>query len=333
MINFSRLPHLQINLPAMVEAIQKAHKILVTMHCRPDGDAAGSAIAMSHILKALHKDVTVFNVDDIPNTFAFLDGAQDVIHELTDFNYDLLMVLDCAEPALLGKKFPYEQLTCPRVFIDHHSIPWTDCIVNLHDSHASAAGEIIFHLMNALGVSLTPQIAAALYTSIITDTGSYRYTSTTPDSMLISAHLLAAGIDVWDICSHIYENNPVEKVKLLGLVLQTLWLSEDGLVASLHASRDMLKACHCTGAMTDGFVNYARSIHGVEVSLFLTQLEENHYRLSFRSRGNLDVSKIAASFGGGGHKNAAACTIDGSVDEIQKRVSEIVHEKLDQLKV
>lgn len=331
-MSFDHLPHLQKNLPATIDAIQNAQKILVTMHCRPDGDAAGSAIAMGHILRALSKDVTVFNVDNIPDNFTFLDGANDIVHELPDYNYDLLMVLDCAEPSLLGKPFPYEQLKCPRVFIDHHSVPWADCLVNLHDAHAAATGELIYHLMNALKVELTPQIAAALYTSIITDTGSYRYSSTTPDSMRISANLLATGINVWDICSNIYENNPVQKVKLLGLVLQTLWLSDDGLVACLHASRDMLRACHCSGAMTDGFINYARSIHGVEVSLFLTQLEESHYRLSLRSRGNLDVSKIAASFGGGGHKNAAACAIDGSVSDIQLRVSNIVREKLDQLK-
>lgn len=319
------------NMPAMVDTIRAAHKILVTMHCRPDGDAAGSAIAMGHILRALGKDVTVFNVDEIPQTFMFLNGAADVVHELDSFDFDLLMVLDCGDPVLLGKKFPREQLSCPCVYVDHHSIPWADCLVNLHDSRASAAGEIVFHLMNALGVTLTPDIAAALYTAIITDTGSYRYTSTSPDAMRVSACLLDAGIDVWDICSNIYENNPVEKMQLLGLVLQSLWLSDDGKVAFLHATRDMLRACHCTGAMTDGFINYARSIHGVEVSAFLTQLEETHFRLSFRSRGNLDVSHIASSFGGGGHKNAAACTIDGTIPEIRDRVTEIVHGEIDRL--
>ncbi len=327
-MNFDRLEHLQQTMPRMVEVIRGAQKILVTMHCRPDGDAAGSAIAMMHILRALNKDVTVFNVDEIPSTFTFLEGADEIVHTLTDYDFDLVLVLDCGDPVLLGKKFPMDELKCPKAFIDHHSVPWGDCLVNLHDSHASAAGEIIYHLMNALGVALTKPIAAALYTSIITDTGSYRYTSTTPDAMRVSACLLTTDIDVWEICSNIYENNPVEKVRLLGLVLQSLWLSEDGRIACLHATRDMLKACHCTGAMTDGFINYARSISGVEVSMFLTQLEETHFRLSFRSRGNLDVSKIAASFGGGGHKNAAACTIDGTIPEIRERVQAIVMETM-----
>lgn len=326
-MEFDRLSHLEATMPKMVDLIRASNRILVTMHCRPDGDAAGSAIAMGHILRALGKSVTVFNVDDIPSTFMFLRGAEDVVHELEDYDYDLLLVLDCGDPVLLGKKFPMDKLTCPKAFIDHHSVPWPDCVVNLHDSKASAAGEIIFHLMNALGVTLTKDIASALYTSIITDTGSYRYSSTSPDAMRVSSCLLAEGIDVWDICSNVYENNPVEKVRLLGLVLQSLWLSEDGRIACLHATRDMLKACHCTGAMTDGFINYARSIHGVEVSMFLTQLEDTHYRLSFRSRGNLDVSKIAARFGGGGHKNAAACTIDGTIPEIRERVESIVNEE------
>ncbi|MBO4350986.1 MAG: bifunctional oligoribonuclease/PAP phosphatase NrnA [Proteobacteria bacterium] len=325
---FDRLAHLQPNIEKLVPLIHGAQRFLVSMHCRPDGDAAGSAIAMGHILRALGKDVTILNVDEIPLQFTFLNGAQDIVHSLEEFDFDLCIILDCATPDLLGKKFPLEKITCPLVFIDHHSVPWQDCAVNLHDSQASAVGEILFHLANALKIEITQDIAAALYTSIITDTGSFRYTSTTADAMRVCSYLLATDINVWEICSNIYENNPVEKVKLLGLVLQTLWLSRDGKLACLHANRQMLKQCHCSGAMTDGFINYARSIAGVEVSIFLTQLEDKLYRLSFRSRGNIDVSLIAANFGGGGHKNAAACTIEGSVESIRTQVEAIFEEYL-----
>ena len=325
---FDRLVHLQPNIDRLVPLIRGAQRILVTMHCRPDGDAAGSAVAMGQILRALGKDVTVFNVDEIPETFAFLPGAELIVRELQDYDYDLLIVLDCAEPSLLGRKFPHDKLSCPRVFIDHHSVPYSDCVVNLHDSQASAVGEILFHLCRALDVELTIEIAAALYTSIITDTGSFRYTSTSADSMRVCSYLIATEIDVWDIASHIYENVPAEKMRLLGLVLQTLWISRDGRLACLHANRQMLRKCHCSGAMTDGFINYARSIHGVEVSIFLTQLEEDLYRLSFRSRGHIDVSQIASRFGGGGHKNAAACTLRGSVESIRSQVEEICNREI-----
>ena len=324
---FDRLSHLQPNIDKLVPIIHEAHRVLVSMHCRPDGDAAGSAIAMAHILRALGKDVTVLNVDVIPDNFMFLNGAKDIVHELTDYDYDLCMVLDCAEPSLLGRSFPYDKLTCPWVFVDHHKTPWTDCLVNLHDSKASAVGEILFHLCNALGVELTQDIARALYTSIITDTGSFRYTSTTADAMRVCACLLATDFDVWEVASYIYENNPVAKLKLLGLVLQTLWLSKDGKLACLHADRQMLKECHCSGGMTDGFINYARSIAGVEVSIFLTQFDTNLYRLSFRSRGNIDVSEIASRFGGGGHKNAAACTLQGSVESIRNQIETLLTEE------
>ena len=325
---FDRLPHLQPNLDRIVALIREAHNVLVTMHCRPDGDAAGSAIAMRHILLAMGKDVTVFNVDEIPANFAFLRGAEAIVHELGDTSgFDLCLVLDCAEPSLLGRKFPVERITCPIAYIDHHSVPYEGCVVNLHDAKASAVGEILFHLCGALGVALTQDIARALYTSIITDTGSFRYTSTSADSMRVCSHLLATDFDVWEVASYIYENNPVEKVRLLALVLQTLWLSPDGKLACLHANRRMLKQCHCSGAMTDGFINYARSIAGVEVSIFLTQLENDLYRLSFRSRGTIDVSVIAAGFGGGGHKNAAACTLRGSVESIRNQVNDMLHEK------
>ncbi len=325
---FDRLSHLQPNLDKIVPIIQQSEKVLVTMHCRPDGDAAGSAVAMGHILRALSKEVTIFNVDEIPDTFTFLKGAEEIRRELTDFDFDLCVVLDCAEPELLGRKFPHDKLSCPIVYIDHHSVPYEDCLVNLHDSKASAVGEILFHLCRALNVELTQEFAAAPDTSIITDTGSFRYTSTSADSMRVCSYLLATDIDVWDIASHIYENVPATKLRLLGLVLQTLWISRDGRLACLHADRQMLKKCHCSGVMTDGFVNYARSVHGVEVSIFLTQLEDNLYRLSFRSRGNIDVSLIAARFGGGGHKNAAACTLNGSVESIRSQVEQICNDEI-----
>lgn len=324
---YERRAGLEQALKAMVSAIHDAQTILVTMHCRPDGDAFGSAVAAFHILSAIGKDVVVFNVDDMPQSFAFLEGSEVVVSTLPEnVDFDLCLVLDCAEPRLLGKAFPFEKLNCPFAYIDHHSVVWEDCLVNLHDSKASAAGELLFHLMVELGVELDQKIAAALYTAIITDTGSFRYRSTTADAMHICGELLATGIDVWEIASQIYENNPAEKVQLLGDVLQTLWISEDGRLSSLHATRDILRRWRCSGAMTDGFINYARSISGVEVSIFLTQLEGKLYRLSFRSRGHLDVSLIAARFGGGGHKNAAACTIEGDIDSIRKLVEEILNE-------
>jgi phosphoesterase RecJ-like protein len=287
---------------------------------------------MKHILSDLGKDVTVFNVDEVPETFRFLDGAGGVVREIpAGAEFDLCIVLDCADPRLLGKNFPRQRLNCPFVYIDHHSVAWEDCLINLHDAKASAAGELVFHVMSALGVPLTKPIAAALYTSIITDTGSFRYTSTTPDAMRVCSELLKSGIDVWEICANIYENNPVEKLQLLALVLQTLWVSPDGKIASLHATRDMLRRCHCSGALTDGFINYARSIRGVEVSIFLTQLEDDLYRMSFRSRGSIDVSLIAAQFDGGGHKNAAACNVRGNVNAIRANVAEILSGVLGQL--
>ncbi|MFA5625839.1 MAG: bifunctional oligoribonuclease/PAP phosphatase NrnA [Bradymonadales bacterium] len=314
-------PMLQ-NAAAIIKASQR---VLVSMHCRPDGDAAGSAIAMLHLLKALNKEVTLFNVDEIPANFAFLQGAEECERSLPqNASYDLLIVVDCAEPRLLGKRFPQDLDVKKTLYIDHHSVPYVGADVILHSAKASAAGELIFHLFNTLAVPITIAVAETLYTSILTDTGSFRYSCTSADCLAVSSVLVGTGLDVWRISSFVYENNPVEKLKLLGMVLPTLWISEDGRLASLHATRDMLRACRCSGAMTDGFINYARSVAGVEVSIFLTQLEEGSYRLSFRSRGNLDVSLIAASFGGGGHKNAAACTVDGDLEDIRQRVQVII---------
>ena len=314
-------------LPPCIQLIRQAKKCLVTMHCRPDGDAAGSAIAMMHILEALGKEVTLFNVDEIPSFFTFLNGAEHCVHTLPENpDFDLIVVLDCAEPKLLGKKFPEIPPTAKVLYIDHHAIPYGGADALLHDSAGSAAGELVYHLCLALGVDLTFDIAEAIYVAIVTDTGSFKYSSTTPDALEVTASLLRCGIDVWKVTTLVYENNPREKMILLGKTLDTLWISDCGKLASLHATHAMLRECHCSSAMTDGFINYARSIAGVEVAIFLTQLDENFYRISFRSRGNYDVSVIASHFGGGGHKNAAACTANGTIESLRAEILNLINE-------
>ncbi len=326
--------HIRSQLPIAAQEIRQASDVLVTMHIKPDGDAIGSAIAMVHMLVMLGKTATLYNPDGIEARFAFLEEelaeenrCQCTVPASQHGQYDLCIVLDCATPSLLAPSFRAREVARRVLYIDHHKNHYTGADCTLHDAHACAVGEILYWLARELNVSLTQALANALYTSITTDTGSFRYRSATPSAFDVAASLVEAGADVWYITSNVYEKNPSQRIHLLALVLNTLWISPCQRIACLNCTMDALAQTGCSLLDTDGFINHARSIDGVEVAVFISELPSSdthsmsRYRISFRSRGNVDVSKLAENFGGGGHVNAAACIIENkSVDEIRLEI-------------
>jgi phosphoesterase RecJ-like protein len=160
-----------------------------------------------------------------------------------------------------------------------------------------------------------------LYTSLLTDTGGYRYGKTSTTTFQISSHLVSHGVDPWHINSSIYENEPIERLKLLGKVLDTLSVSDCGRLAFLRIDAQMLEETGMTKNMLDGFINYARRVRGVEVATQLREIGERSFKISFRSSGHVNVAKLAEAFGGGGHYNAAGCVIEGDADSIQNKLA------------
>lgn len=305
-------------LRAVLEAISRGRRFLVTSHPSPDGDAIGSMVAAVHALVALGREVVAYNPDPVPYRFRFLAGTERFRTELDgERPFDTTLVLDCADERMLPRGVEREALGLV-VVIDHHKTAGSFGDVVWRDPAAAAVGVQLFKLFEELAVPASLEVAEALYCSLMSDTGSFRYQNTDPEAMRVAAALLERGVDPWHISSNLYEERPRCEVELLGLVLQTLRVSDDGAAACLVVTEEMLATTGATPDMVDGFINYARGVRGVEVAILLRPGPRG-MRVSLRSRGNVDVSLIAERFGGGGHHNAAGCTLsDDDADRVRR---------------
>ncbi len=312
---------------AVVREIQRARRFLVTSHPSPDGDAIGSTVAMTLALEALGREVYPYNPDPVPRRYRFLRGAAAITQTLPSLAFDATLILDCSDSRMFkpGDLPPAQMGTV--VVIDHHRTEGDIGEVIYRDPKAAAVGVLLFKLFKALKLTLTQEIAEALFCSLMSDTGSFRYQNTNAEAMKTSATLLDHGVDPWRVASHLYEDRPQKELELLGRVLQSLEVSINGRTATLTVTEQMLAATGCTPEMTDGLINYARGIRGVEVALLLRP-GPGGVRISFRSRGNIDVSEIAARFGGGGHKNAAGCVIDEQLPRVRELLFTAVESSL-----
>jgi phosphoesterase RecJ-like protein len=188
------------------------------------------------------------------------------------------------------------------------------------DAAASSTGEMIFKFIMLAGLPIDRDMALCLYTAIFTDTGSFRYSNTSPECLRISATLLDAGADPWLVTEHVYESFSFNRLKLLGCVLSDMERSPDKRMAWVVVSEDLLRKTGTTSEDTDNFVNFVRSVNGVEVAILFRQTANDQYKISLRSKGRIDLSALAQALGGGGHKNAAGCTQDGTLEDIKRKV-------------
>lgn len=310
----------------VIELIKKKKWIFLTTHKNPDGDAIGSLLSLTLILKDYKKNVFAFLPDKIPEEYTFLTGLEWINKQLPhDFIFDLAISVDCADKNLLPFDLPLKQLNGEFISIDHHLVRdnfWGDL---LYYENVSAVGEQIYKIAKELNYKITLQCAEAIYVSILTDTGSFRYSSTTSQSHEIVSELLKTGVDPWKIASNIYESWPLAKIKLLGKTLESIQLDINGSFAYLVVTQSMIKSCHGDMSLTENFVNFARSIKGVEVAAIIKESNPHEWRISFRSRGKFNVARIANKLGGGGHFNASGCTVKGSFSEVKKKLLQVVN--------
>ena len=312
-----------------LDLIQGAQTFLVVAHAHPDGDAVGSTLGLAKILQGQGKDVTVYNRDPVPYNFSFLPGAEEWVTEVpVNGGFDVTVVLDCAEASRIGEEFPKHGWGETIAVVDHHKT-WDPGFADVYvrDVEAAATGEVLYRIAARLG-PITQEIAENLYCCMMTDTGSFRYSNTSPTAFRIAGELVAAGVDPWKMTSQVYENQPRERLDLLCRVLETLSISECGRLAFLRVEDEMLSGVDSDGDLTDGFINYARSIRGVEVATQLREAGGGVWRVSFRSRGAVDVSALAEKFGGGGHHNAAGCSIEAEPEEIEAELARALVEIL-----
>ena len=310
-----------------IELVRSGQRFLLTCHLRPDGDALGSMLGLAAILRELGKDVVMFNVDPVPEYLRFLPRSAEVLRAAPmDVTFDATFVTDTAARSLLPHALPPPSVTGPWVMIDHHAAHDDFGDVIVRETDAVATGEVVLRLMADLGISRVPADAAVpLYTAIVTDTGGFRYQGTTPTTLRLAADLVEAGADPWTVAYNVFEGWAPARMKLLGVVLETLLTSHEGRVATLTVTREMMARTQADDDMVEGLVNYARMLSGVEVASLVWEWRPAAdgspvTKVSLRSRGNVDVSRVAVALGGGGHRSAAGATVPGSVDEVRARV-------------
>ncbi len=302
----------------IVEKIRDNQRFLVVAHRNPDGDAIGSTVALALALQDMGKDVVAYNADPVPEVMQFLPQysvLRNTLPENSDF--DIAFVLDAGE--LERTALPVRDLARTIINIDHH--PFSNfgdlCYV---DTSACATAVLIYRILKACQYQPSLAVAKALYLGILSDTGSFRYSSSNQEAFIVAGELVGLGVDPWEVSSNLYESNAPERMLLLSLVLPSLQISTCGRYASIAMTLDTLKRSGASDEHSDGFVNYPRSISGVEVALFIHQISENLYKISFRSRGAIDVGSLSRELGGGGHHNAAGAKINGTLDEVKKSV-------------
>ncbi len=309
-----------------LKAIARAQTVVIASHIDPDGDALGSSLALALLLRKLGKKVVVYNRDTVPYNYRFMPGAE-LVADVLPASCDLLCLLDCSEFARAGDDLMswrgYQQSLC----IDHHLTASVNADINLIYSEACATGELIYELAVILEPGFGLDVAVNLYTAILTDTGSFRYSNSTPSSFAIAGDLVARGVEPWEITQQVYESQPLERIKLISLVLKTLRLSDSKLAAVVWVTKEMFAETGTDSEYTDGLVNYPRSIAGVEVAFMAREVGPDEYKFSFRSRGRVNVAALVVDFGGGGHHNAAGCRLKGSLGKLIEQFFALVDEQ------
>ena len=312
----------------IIKVIRSNSSFILTTHEGPDGDAVGSSLALASFLRKLGKDVTVHYQDTVPDLYRFLPGADSVLHHIPDRHFDVSFVLDIGERKRAGKEFCAFSRVTTTVNLDHHLSCENFADYNLIDSQAAATGILVYRIAAASGYLFDLDTALCIYTAIITDTGSFRYSNANREAFTVAGEMIECGVNAWNVAEQLYENQPLERLLLLAQSLQTLDVFKDGQAASVTVTSDMYAASGADAELTDGFVNYPRSIRGVEVAIFFRQLDEKKFKVGFRSKGNVNVAAFSAALGGGGHHNAAGCTVDGTLDEVKAHVYAIVESSL-----
>jgi phosphoesterase RecJ-like protein len=297
--------------------IRRGRRFLCTAHARVDGDALGAMLVSAHGLRALGKEVVLYNQESVPRRLRFLPGATQVVKRLPrTARFDATLVHDTGARHLLGERFPDAAVTGPLIILDHHEVATDFGAHTLRDPTAASSGVVAWRLLRALGATeatMGREVATSLLVSLVEDTGWFRYASTNPEALHLASACVAAGAAPWELALELDESNSVASLRLLQLVLSTLDRRCDGRLAMLTLTDEQMHEAQATPDDVLKLVNYARGLRGVEVGALLTHGDKDIY-VSLRGKGRVNVAQIAARFGGGGHRGAAGCTLPAAPD-------------------
>ncbi len=317
-------------LSRVIDVLNRYNRFLITTHKDPEGDSLGSQLALWRLISNLGKTAYMANQDPVPTMYKFLPWSDNIITgQGLKEEIDVILVLDSPNKERIGNIADY--ITGGRlvVTIDHHISNDKFGDVNWVNPKASAAGEMIYRIFKKLGMEIHREEAACLYVSILTDTGSFRYSNTTHATHRIASELLRCGLNPQEIASSVYETKSPQVLRLLSSALSTIKISDDGKIAWMRLTNEMFKSSGASSNEIEGFVDYPRSLGGVKVALLFRETsKENQIKVSMRSKGEANVNNIASDFGGGGHKAASGCLVNGSIDEAERAVLERVRREV-----
>ncbi len=318
-----------MSIEQIINHLNKSKRILLASHLHPDGDAIGSLISLGLALQKLKKKVTLFNESPIPAVYQFLPSLHLINQSVKDITeFDTAVILDCSDLHRIGDMASQVSKIPVLINIDHHTTNTRFGDLQYIDPGASSTCEIIYRMIEAMeGVSIDRGMAYSIYTGIMADTGSFRFSNTTPESFEISHKMVLLGADPHRVAHHVYETISLNRIKLLNMLYDSIELSHNGKMSIMTLTQNMLKT---TGTMLEdvnGLINYAKQIENVKLAALLyerrrsqVKKQGSHFHVSLRSEGTVNVAAIATSFGGGGHQNAAGFDIHTTLPELKRTI-------------
>jgi phosphoesterase RecJ-like protein len=301
------------------DAILSRQRFLITSHARPDGDSIGSQLAMAFALDALGKEVRIVNADPAPDHYQDFPGMDriEIAARVEPLATDAVIVMECSDLSRTGVSGLESQFI---LNIDHHAGNHMYGAINWHDETAAACGEMVFELIEALGVELTFEIATHIYLAILTDTGSFHHSNITPRTFEICRRCVEAGVSPAVMARRVFDSNSFGKLKLIGALLDDMELADSGRLAVLRMDDQMLAATGSTHNDTEGLINLPLTAREIQAVVFFKVTDTGDVRVSMRSKYDVDVRRVASEFGGGGHKNASGFTVSGPLSAVRDRI-------------
>lgn len=319
----------------IIDHLKASKHVLLTTHIAPDGDAIGSLLALGLCLERANKRITLYNESRIPAIYRFLPGVERIsnhIHAIEQ--YDTAVVLDCTDVKRVGEAAFVVGRIPVLINIDHHATNSFFGDYQWVDPQACATAEIIHRLLKKMGFFIDPAVATALYTAILTDTGSFRFSNTNPAAFSICHQMILAGVSPHDVASNVYGRYSLARIKLLNLALDSIEICPGGKLSVMTLTRQMFQETGTRPEDVDGLVNYAKRIEDVRVAVLIQECDRKNgysrtakrFHVSLRSDGSVDVSAIASAFGGGGHETAAGFTVRANINEIKAGILDYIQQ-------
>jgi phosphoesterase RecJ-like protein len=315
----------------LIRHLKNSNHVLVASHINPDGDAIGSLVAMGLSLDALKKKTTLFNESPIPAVYRFLPAVNRVVQHINSADYDIAVILDCGDMERIGQAVSTVRQIPIIINIDHHITNTRFGNFQLIDTSACATAEIIFRLIKQMEVPINQAIAASIYTGILTDTGSFRFSNTNRAAFAICQEMVELGVNPYSIAQHVYGTYSLGRIKLLNRALDSIEISKNGKLSIMTLTQNMFDETHTKPEDVDGLINYAKNIEDVIVAVLIQKHQNgkgkpkdfNRFHVSLRSDGMVDVAAIASSFGGGGHSSAAGFSIESTLADIKLKIFDL----------